>query len=331
MSKSQIANATSSDVCFQSTPFGGPPFKNCTYSTQTMFFPFVWSNSARNSIFPGTTKIFSFEKHNRSSGNRVVLYPIPPKNWIFVDLQRSVYLLYFWHISHEVDVPRQGQIKISQLDNKTSLDLAISRIRTWGASSTTFFLELGEKYFNVVFELQQQNCQYLCCVTDRLMSIMLDIRQSVSSWRGETWNDSQGWKILKMKKNKSKQIKQNPNDLRLMVRETTSTRRPPGSSSSGSSRPARAPQDAVEEEQYYDQDNAGVTFLKIDFLANFLLSIILWWIICCATSFIVRVKERGLGSTQYSQQFWAYTIYYMPYTIHSTQSPLWSANSTHLY
>ena len=57
-----------------------------------------------------------------------------------------------------------------------------------------------------------------------------------------------------------------------MVRETTSTRRPPGSSSSGSSRPPRAPQDAVEEEQYYDQDNAGVTFLKIDILANFLLS-----------------------------------------------------------
>ena len=257
--------------------------------------------------------MFSFETHSRSSGNRVVLYPIPPKNWIFVDLPRSVddsnYDL-FWNISHEVDVPRQGQIKISQLDNKTSLDLAISRIRTWGASSTTFFLELGEKYFSVVFELQKQSCQYLCLI-DRLMSIMLYIRQSVSSWRGETWNDSQGWKILKMKKNKSKQIKQNPNDLRLMVRETTSTRRPPGSSSSGSSRPPRAPQDAVEEEQYYDQDNAGVTFLKIDFLANFLLSLILWWIICCATSFIVRVKERGLGSTQYSQQFWAYTIYYM--------------------
>ena len=227
----------------------------------------------------------------------------------------------FWNISHEVDVPRQGQIKISQLDNKTSLDLAISRIRTWGASSTTFFLELGEKYFSVVFELQKQSCQYLC-VIDRLMSIMLYIRQSVSSWRGETWNDSQGWEILKMKKNKSKQIKQNPNDLRLMVRETTSTRRPPGSSSSGSSRPPRAPQDAVEEEQYYDQDNAGVTFLKIDFLANFLLSIILWWIICCATSFIVRVNERGLGSTQYSQQFWAYTFYNMLCTMHYTKSPL---------
>ena len=39
--------------------------------------------------------------------------------------------------------PHQGQIKISQLDNKTSLDLAISRIRTWGASASTFFLELG--------------------------------------------------------------------------------------------------------------------------------------------------------------------------------------------
>ena len=115
-------------------------------------------------------------------------------------------------------------------------------------------------------------------------------------------------------KNKSKRIKQNPNDLRLMVRETTSTRRPPGSSSSGSSRPPRAPQDAVEEEQYYDQDNAGVTFLKIDVLANFLLSIIRWRIICFAVSFVVRVKERGLGSTQYSQQFWAYTIYYMLHT-----------------
>ena len=99
-----------------------------------------------------------------------------------------------------------------------------------------------------------------------------------------------------------------------MVRETTSTRRPPGSSSSGSSRPPRAPQDAVEEEQYYDQDNAGVTFLKIDVLANFLLSIIRWRIICFAVSFVVRVKERGLGSTQYSQQFWAYTIYYMLHT-----------------
>ena len=90
MSKSQIANATSPDIFFQSTPFGGLPFKNCTYSTHTIFFPFVWSNSARKSIFPGTTKIFSFETHNRSSGNRVVLYPIPSKNWIFVDLPRSV-------------------------------------------------------------------------------------------------------------------------------------------------------------------------------------------------------------------------------------------------
>ena len=34
-------------------------------------------------------------------------------------------------------------MKISQMDNKTSLDLAISRIRTWGASNSTFFLELG--------------------------------------------------------------------------------------------------------------------------------------------------------------------------------------------
>ena len=72
-----------------------------------------------------------------------------------------------------------------------------------------------------------------------------------------------------MKKNKSKQIKQNPNDLRLMVRETTSTRRPPGSSSSGSSRPPRAPQDAVEEEQYYDQDNAGVREPIKNVLAEF--------------------------------------------------------------
>jgi len=101
----------------------------------------------------------------------------------------------------------KGQIKISQLDNKTSLDLAISRIRTWGASSTTFFLELGSR-----------------------------------SPAGE---------------GRLEMTHKNPNDLRLMVRETTSTRRPPGSSSSGSSRPPRAPQDAVEEEQYYDQDNAG--------------------------------------------------------------------------
>ena len=35
-------------------------------------------------------------------------------------------------------------IKISQLDNKTSLDLNISVIRSWGASYTIFFLELGE-------------------------------------------------------------------------------------------------------------------------------------------------------------------------------------------
>jgi len=39
----------------------------------------------------------------------------------------------------------KGQIKISQQDNKTSLDVAISRVRTWGASSTTFFLELGSR------------------------------------------------------------------------------------------------------------------------------------------------------------------------------------------
>merc|ERR1712133_249884 len=39
----------------------------------------------------------------------------------------------------------KGQIKISQQDNKTSLDVAISRVRTWGASSSTFFLELGSR------------------------------------------------------------------------------------------------------------------------------------------------------------------------------------------
>ena len=172
----------------------------------------------------------------------------------------------FWNISHEVDVPRQGQIKISQLDNKTSLDLAISRIRTWGASSTTFFLELGEKYFSVVFELQQQ---YLLCDRSidehnaRYQAVGLQLARGDLKWLTRLENPENEEK-------KSKQIKQNPNDLRLMVRETTSTRRPPGSGSSGSSRPPRAPQDAVEEEQYYDQDNAGVTFLKIDFLANFL-------------------------------------------------------------
>merc|ERR1711953_472455 len=72
----------------------------------------------------------------------------------------------------------KGQIKISQLDNKTSLDLAISRIRTWGASSTTFFLELGSR-----------------------------------SPAGE---------------GRLEMTHKNPNDLRLMVRETTSTRRQPG-------------------------------------------------------------------------------------------------------
>merc|ERR1712179_322878 len=39
----------------------------------------------------------------------------------------------------------KGQIKISQQDNKTSLDVAISGVRTWGASSSTFFLELGSR------------------------------------------------------------------------------------------------------------------------------------------------------------------------------------------
>merc|ERR1712226_1031795 len=100
----------------------------------------------------------------------------------------------------------KGQIKISQLDNKTSLDLAISRIRTWGASSTTFFLELGSR-----------------------------------SPAGE---------------GRLEMTHKNPNDLRLMVRETTSTRRQPGAgggSGGGSSRPPRQPMDAVEE-QYYDSE-----------------------------------------------------------------------------
>merc|ERR1711953_1566352 len=103
----------------------------------------------------------------------------------------------------------KGQIKISQLDNKTSLDLAISRIRTWGASSTTFFLELGSR-----------------------------------SPAGE---------------GRLEMTHKNPNDLRLMVRETTSTRRQPGAgggSGGGSSRPPRQPMDAVEE-QYYDSEIPG--------------------------------------------------------------------------
>ena len=39
----------------------------------------------------------------------------------------------------------KGHIKISQLDNKTSLDLSVSRIRNWGATSTSFFLDLGSR------------------------------------------------------------------------------------------------------------------------------------------------------------------------------------------
>ena len=54
------------------------------------FFHLFGLTALEIQFFLGTTKIFSFEKHNRSSGNRVVLYPIPPKNWIFVDLPRSV-------------------------------------------------------------------------------------------------------------------------------------------------------------------------------------------------------------------------------------------------
>merc|ERR1712203_1270174 len=91
----------------------------------------------------------------------------------------------------------KGQIKISQLDNKTSLDLAISRIRTWGASSTTFFLELGSR-----------------------------------SPAGE---------------GRLEMTHKNPNALRLMVRETTSTRRQPGASSGGGASKAPRPNaDAVE-------------------------------------------------------------------------------------
>merc|ERR1712126_319114 len=100
----------------------------------------------------------------------------------------------------------KGQIKISQLDNKTSLDLAISRIRTWGASSTTFFLELGSR-----------------------------------SPAGE---------------GRLEMTHKNPNDLRLMVRETTSTRRQPGASSGGASKAPRRTDYAVEE-QYYDSEIPG--------------------------------------------------------------------------
>ena len=39
----------------------------------------------------------------------------------------------------------KGHIKIAQLDNKTSLDLSVSRIRNWGATSTSFFLDLGSR------------------------------------------------------------------------------------------------------------------------------------------------------------------------------------------
>merc|ERR1712133_26817 len=101
----------------------------------------------------------------------------------------------------------KGQIKISQLDNKTSLDLAISRIRTWGASSTTFFLELGSR-----------------------------------SPAGE---------------GRLEMTHKNPNDLRLMVRETTSTRRQPGAGSgAGASKAPRRSENAVEE-QYYDSEIPG--------------------------------------------------------------------------
>eukprot|EP00092_Neocalanus_flemingeri_P029926 GFUD01032492.1.p1 GENE.GFUD01032492.1~~GFUD01032492.1.p1 ORF type:complete len:262 (+),score=66.16 GFUD01032492.1:106-891(+) len=39
----------------------------------------------------------------------------------------------------------KGHIKIAQLDNKTSLDLSVSRIRNWGATSKSFFLDLGSR------------------------------------------------------------------------------------------------------------------------------------------------------------------------------------------
>jgi len=39
----------------------------------------------------------------------------------------------------------KGNIKISQLDNKTSFNLSVSRIRNWGATRDMFFLELGTR------------------------------------------------------------------------------------------------------------------------------------------------------------------------------------------
>jgi len=90
----------------------------------------------------------------------------------------------------------KGQIKISQQDNKTSLDVAISRVRTWGASSSTFFLELGSR-----------------------------------SPAGE---------------GRLEMTHKDPNQLRLLVRQTTKTRKPgktgPGFSSNESS--------AVSESEY---------------------------------------------------------------------------------
>ena len=53
---------------------------------------------------------------------------------------------------------------------------------------------------------------------------------------------------------------QNPNDLRLMVRETTSTRRQPGAGGGGAGGASKAPrpsENAVEE-QYYDSEIPGV-------------------------------------------------------------------------
>jgi len=93
----------------------------------------------------------------------------------------------------------KGQIKISQLDNKTSLDLAISRIRTWGASASTFFLELGTR-----------------------------------SPAGE---------------GRLEMVHKDPNKLRLLVRETTSTRRPDQRPGPGRGPPGPQPE---ETETYYD-------------------------------------------------------------------------------
>merc|ERR1712112_607193 len=118
----------------------------------------------------------------------------------------------------------KGQIKISQLDNKTSLDLAISRIRTWGASSTTFFLELGSR-----------------------------------SPAGE---------------GRLEMTHKNPNDLRLMVRETTSTRRQPGGGGADENDyndgPGRAgdrsnyiTEEAYEDQYEYEGQNYGEVKVKL--------------------------------------------------------------------